>query len=89
MSLVQGIVVFQLVWWTFLFCVLPWGNTPSENPVPGETGNIPARPRLITKFLITTGLSVVIWLIIYGLIRANVLDFYAMAHNMVLEDGLK
>lgn len=89
MSLVQGIVVFVLVWWTFLFCVLPWGNAPSEEPVAGETGNIPAKPRLALKFLITTGLSVVIWLIIYGLIKANVIDFYALAQDMETQDGLK
>ena len=89
MDFVQGLVVFILVWWTFLFCVLPFGNTPSDNPIPGETGNIPAHPRLARKFLITTGLSVIIWIVIYGLIELNVLDFYAMAHDMVIKDGLE
>lgn len=88
MSLVQGIVAFALIWWTFLFCVLPWGNAPSEDPIPGETGNVPAKPRLLKKFLITTVLSIIIWLIVYGLIEANVLDFYSMAHDMEIEDKL-
>ncbi len=89
MSLVQGIVSFILIWWTFLFCVLPWGNAPSDTPMVGETGNIPAKPRLLKKFLITTALSVVIWLVLNGLISLNVIDFYGMAHDMEIKDGLK
>ncbi len=89
MTLVQAIVTFTLIWWTFLFCVLPWGNAPSQDPMAGETGNVPAKPRLGLKFLITTGLSVIIFLIVYGLIEANVLDFYAMAQNMEKQDGLR
>ena len=89
MTLVQGIVSFILIWWTFLFCVLPFGNAPSETPIAGETGNIPATPRIFKKFLITTALSVVIWLVINGLIALNVIDFYGMAHDMEIKDGLK
>lgn len=88
MTLVQGFVTFICIWWTFLFCVLPWGNTPSENPIPGETGNVPANPNLGRKFLATTILSVIIWLIVYGLIRMNVIDFYDMARDMEIKDGL-
>ena len=89
MTGVQGLVAFILIWWTFLFCVLPWGNQPSETPILGETGNVPAKPRLAKKFMITTALSVVIWLVVYGLIKANVIDFYSMAHDMEIKDGLK
>ena len=89
MTLVQGIVSFILIWWTFLFCVLPWGNAPSDEPIEGETSNIPAKPRILKKFLITTALSVIIWLVLNGLIEANVIDFYGMAHDMEIKDGLK
>lgn len=89
MTLVQGIVSFTLIWWTFLFCVLPFGNEPSENPIAGETGNVPARPRLLRKFLITTALSVVIFFVINGLIALNVIDFYQLAQDMEIKDGLK
>ena len=89
MTLVQGIVTYVLIWWTFLFCVLPWGNAPSQDDVAGVTGNVPAKPRLALKFAVTTGLSTIIWLLIYGLIRMNVIDFYALADAMVIKDGLK
>lgn len=89
MTLVQGIVSFILIWWTFLFCVLPFGNAPSEKPIEGETGNIPAAPRILKKFAITTALSVAIWLVLYGLIALNVIDFYDMAHDMEIKDGLE
>lgn len=89
MTLIQGIVSFILIWWTFLFCILPFGNQPSDEPMAGETGNIPAKPRILKKFVITTALSVVIWLVLHGLIALNVIDFYDMAHDMEIKDGLK
>lgn len=88
MTLIQGIVSFCLIWWTAIFCVLPFGNRPSDDPIPGETGNIPAKPRLLKKFIITTAISIAIWLVINGLIRLNVIDFYDMAHDMEIKDGL-
>ena len=88
MTLVQGFVTFICIWWTFLFCVLPWGNAPSETPIPGETGNVPANPNLGKKFIATTIVSGIIWLIIYGLIKMNVIDFYDMARDMEIKDGL-
>lgn len=86
MGWVSGIVVYILVWWTLLFCVLPWGNRPDEVKHPANAGSAPANPRLLKKFMITTVLSFVVWVVIYLLIRNNAVDFYSMAHEQVIKD---
>ncbi|HAJ89959.1 MAG TPA: DUF1467 domain-containing protein [Rhodospirillaceae bacterium] len=86
MGLVSGIVVFLMVWWTVLFAVLPWGNRPSEEPVTGNVVSAPDKPKLLKKFLITTLVSAIIWLLIYGLMSLNVISFYDMAADMAAQD---
>lgn len=87
MGLISGIVVFLMVWWTVLFAVLPWGNRPSQAPITGNIVSAPDKPRILKKFLITTLVSVTIWLLIYGLISSNVISFYDMAADMAAQDG--
>lgn len=86
MGLISGIVVFLMVWWTTLFAVLPWGNTHHEEPITGNTVSAPDKPKLLKKFLVTTLVSAMIWLLIYGLISSNVISFYDMAADMAAQD---
>ncbi|OFW87623.1 MAG: hypothetical protein A3J37_03080 [Alphaproteobacteria bacterium RIFCSPHIGHO2_12_FULL_45_9] len=86
MGLVSGIVVFLMVWWTVLFAVLPWGNRPSEAPVTGNTTSAPDKPKILKKFMVTTLVSAIIWLLIYGLITSNVISFYDMAADLAAQD---
>ena len=52
-----------------------------------ETGSrAPVNPRIRKKFLITTGISLLVWLLVYGLIQANLIDYRAISKQMVEED---
>lgn len=86
MGLVSGIVVYLMVWWTVLFAILPWGNRPSETPVTGNTVSAPDKPKILKKFMVTTLVSAIIWLLIYGLISSNVISFYDMAADLAAQD---
>ena len=73
MNWVTGLLVFVLIWWLVLFMVLPFGAHPQDDPVPGTVASAPDKPRLVIKFLITTGIALVItaaiaWVIASGLI---------------------
>lgn len=81
-----GIIAYLLIWWTALFAVLPWGNRMAENPVPGQMHSAPDVPRLKQKFLITTVVSVVLWLVLYVLVSADIIDFRQIAGAMMTED---
>lgn len=89
MSIVSGIVVFLLVWWTLLFCVLPWGNRPEDNPDVAHVKSAPANPRILKKFAITTLLTCVLWLMIYGLIESDVISFHDMAQKLAKEEHIQ
>ncbi len=79
MTLVSGIVTYFLIWWTALFAVLPWGLRRDE------TGK-PEMPDIRRKFLITTGVSLVIWIGVYMAIKIDIIDFRAIARTMIEED---
>jgi predicted secreted protein len=77
MTWVSGIVVFLLVWWTALFCVLPIGTRPDPDgdPAAGGWRGAPTNPQLGRKLIATTVLSVVIWLAIWGVIESGWISF--------------
>ena len=64
MTLVSGSMVFFTLWWTVLFTVLPFGIQVEEIPRKGFATGVPKNPNLKKKFLVTTGLTVLIWSII-------------------------
>jgi predicted secreted protein len=82
MSWFTGIIVFLLIWWTVIFTVLPFGLRRDETGKPDD-------PRLAHKALLTTGISVLLWLAVYALIEAGIINFYNMAGIMAGQDGLR
>lgn len=66
MSLVTGIAVYFIIWWTVLFAVLPWGSRPPDDPQVGTADSAPARPRIALKFLATTIVSAVILAVVWA-----------------------
>lgn len=77
MSVFTGVVVFLLVWWTALFCVLPIGTRPDTegDPKAGGWRGAPVATYLGWKLLGTTVLSAVIWLVIWYLVGSDWLSF--------------
>ncbi len=74
MTIVTGIIVFSIVWWTVLFIVLPFGVKTSACPEEGHADSAPINPQLGKKFLITTLLSIILFFIIWYLISLNILN---------------
>jgi predicted secreted protein len=70
-------VVFALVWWTVLFCVLPVGVRPDPKGDVEEGGwrGAPQRPMLGRKLIWTTVISLVIWAAIVALVDSNIISF--------------
>ena len=87
MGLVSGIVVYLLIWWTAIFCVLPWGVKPHQDSGIGTAGSAPENPMLLKKFIATSLLAAVIWLVVYGLMEAGAIDFLGISKQMMSEDS--
>jgi len=82
MSVVSGILVYFVIWWTALFVVLPWGIRQQSGSVQEGIKGAPETPHLKKKFIITTLLSALIWLIIYMLIEIDIISFRDLARQM-------
>ena len=78
-----GTIVYFLIWWTALFMVLPWRleKKKSVKPEEGIVG-APVNPKIKEKFIATTILSAVIWIVIYILIEMGIVDFRQLAEDM-------
>jgi predicted secreted protein len=87
MSWFTGVVVYFLIWWTALFCVLPIGVRPQTEARTEEGGwrGAPVKHHLGLKVLGTTALSAVLWLGVYGLVESGWISFregwFAMPTN--------
>ena len=62
-----------------LFMVLPWGVSRTENPEAGHDHGAPARPMLVRKLLITTGITIMLFGILYAVIDAEILSLQDLA----------
>ena len=78
-----GIVVFLITWWTLLFAVLPFGHKRDVDGTPMPNSN------LKKKFVWTTIVTIIVWIIIYLIIDAEIISFQDMAQEMFEEDRAK
>ena len=64
------IAIYITCWWTVLFAVLPIGMSQAsqERPTDGAQWGAPANPQLKKKFITTTWISALVWLLIMVLI---------------------
>jgi len=70
------IAIFLTIWWTVLFAVLPWGVTShAEAGIDkGDGGDpgAPVDPKIKQKFLLTTAISVVVFGVVWLIIRLEI-----------------
>ncbi len=77
MSLTLGFAVYVVIWWLTLFMILPWGisRVNPDDLLPGKDPGAPAKPQLLEKFIITTGVSLVFFVIFYFVYESGVISF--------------
>ncbi len=82
MNIFTGFVVYFLTWWVVLFAVLPLGITHREEQAQGAMHGAPDKPNAKRVIIITSVVSAVIWVIIYALVKSDMISFRAMAEAM-------
>jgi predicted secreted protein len=75
MNWVEGVVVYTIIWWLVIFCVLPIGVRRAGEEHLGHDAGAPANPRLKFKVLLTTGITTVLFVIIYLVVASPYLSF--------------
>ena len=78
MGITGSIIVYVLIWWIIFFSVLPIGIQSNKEKfkqkIEGIDPGAPNNPKIGKKFLITTILTSIIFLLIYYLVKFNFLN---------------
>jgi len=82
MNIFSGIVVYVLTWWIVFFCMLPLNLEIVIKTPRGHMPGAPVDPHLKGKAMLTTLISLVIWGLIYLVIRSDLLSFRVIASHM-------
>ena len=72
MSWVSGTAVFIMVWWVVIFMVLPWGV--KRDAATGQIG-APDKAQIGRKMIITTIITIIIWLGINFIVSSPYFSF--------------
>lgn len=87
----SGVVVYVLIWWVTIFCILPI-RLKSDKEIregqPVEDGLVaaPQFPMIKKKLIATSVLALLIWVVVYLLIDADIISFRDIAGDMIQED---
>ncbi len=76
MSIVSAIVLFAVIWFMVLFCVLPVRLKTQGDVgeiVPGTHAGAPANLNMRRKARLTTKIAIVLWIVIAGVIFSGVI----------------
>ena len=78
MGITGSIIIYVLIWWMIFFSVLPVGIQSNKEKfkerVDGIDPGAPINPKIGKKFLITTIITSIIFIVIYYLVRFNLLN---------------
>ena len=78
MGITGSIIVYVLIWWIIFFSVLPVGIQSNKEEfkekIEGVDPGAPINPKIGKKFLITTLITSIIFIVIYYLVEFNLLN---------------
>jgi len=78
MSTTGSLIVYISIWWIVFFSVLPIGiksqNFKLGDELRGNDRGAPKNPKILKKFLITTLITSIIFIVIYYLVSKNYLN---------------
>ncbi len=78
MGVTGSIIVYVSIWWIIFFSVLPVGIQSNKEKfkekIEGTDPGAPINPKIGKKFLITTLITSIIFIVIYYLVEFNLLN---------------
>ncbi len=78
MGITGSIIVYVLIWWIIFFSLLPVGIQSNKEKfkekIEGVDPGAPINPKIGKKFLITTLITSIIFIVIYYLVEFNLLN---------------
>ena len=75
MSVTGLAIIYRINWWLVFFSILPIDvNREKPIKIDGEDTGSPENPKMLKKFIYCTGITSIIFIIIYLLIRYEYLN---------------
>ena len=75
MSATGLVIIYIIIWWIVFFTILPIDvNRQKSVKIDGEDTGSPENPKMFKKFIYCTGITTVIFMIIYLLIKYEILN---------------
>ncbi len=78
MGITGSIIVYVILWWIIFFSVLPVGIQSNKeafrDKLEGIDPGAPKNPKIAQKFLITTIITSIIFILIYYLVKIDLLN---------------
>ena len=72
-------ILFIIIWWILFFAILPLDvNREKMLKIDGEDTGSPENPKILKKFIYCTGITSIIFIIIYLLIKYEYLNLRNM-----------
>ena len=72
MGITGSIIVYTSIWWIVFFSVLPFGIQSNKeifkDSIEGSDPGAPKNPKILKKFLITTIITSILFIIIYYIV---------------------
>ncbi|WP_435991390.1 DUF1467 family protein [Brevundimonas sp. LjRoot202] len=64
------LAIYIVCWWVVLFAILPLGmnQADQERPTDGGQWGAPVQPQLKRKFLTTSWVALIVWLVVMALV---------------------
>ena len=70
MSFTGSAIIYVLIWWIVFFSILPIDvNRQKTSKIEGEDAGSPENPKILKKFIYCTGITSIIFIIIYLLVK--------------------
>ena len=68
-------IIYIIIWWIMFFSILPIDvNREKPNKIKGEDAGSPENPKMLKKFIYCTGITTIIFIIIYLLMKYEYLN---------------
>ena len=75
MSVTGLAIIYIIIWWIVFFAILPIDvNRIKTVKIDGEDPGSPENPKILKKFIFTTIISSILFLIIYYLVNYNYIN---------------
>ena len=75
MSITGLAIIYIIIWWIVFFSLLPIDVNRNKNiKIEGEDPGSPENPKILKKFIYTSIISSLLFLIIYYLVRYNYIN---------------